>query len=485
MPVTDASAKAAPALTSSLLAALASGLLLGLGCWSDGLGALLWVALAPVVGVGLRTTITRASLAACIAGTIGGLGLLVVYRGTPLPALGLALGALVSGILLAFVVAAARLAGDRLGAAAFVLAFATGATIVDCAAARLSPHGTAGSQAYSQASFLPLLQLAAWTGLWGIDFLVAAMPAAVAVAIASHDRRRASWLLAATLTTVAAVCVAGAVRVQRAPAHPALRVGVAASDGDRDAFATQDATRALAVAGAYAHRVDRLAAGGARVVVLPEELVGTTPADAAAVRSVFAAAARRNRTIVVAGVRERVAGGELRNRALVFAADGTLALAYDKIHLIPGVEPMAPGHAPGLLAGDGHLRMGVAICKDLDFVDIGRAQAAAGTRLLLVPAWDFDRDGWLHARMAIVRAVEAGTALARSARNGLVTVSDAWGRVHARAATDGAEASAVTDVPLGPGTTLYARSGDWFAAVCAIIWLILVGWALLARRRRS
>jgi len=334
----------------------------------------------------------------------------------------------------------------------------------------------------------------AWTGLWGIDFLLAAVPAAVAVAVAARDRRGAPWILGATLAAVAVVCLAGAVRVQRAPSQPSLRVGAVASDGDGDAFQTEDATRALAVASAYARRVDRLAGDGARVVVLPEELVGTTPDDAAAVYAIFAEAARRNRVTVIAGVRERAArdghdstGSDdgLRNRALVFASDGTLRLRYDKIHLIPVVEPMPPGHAPGILPDDGSAaHLGVAICKDLDFIDIGRAHAAGGTRLLLAPAWDFNRDGWLHARMAVVRAVESGAALARSARNGLVTVSDPYGRVLARAATsDGAEARAVADVPLGPGTTFYARHGDWFAAACAIVWLILVGWTLMRMLR--
>jgi apolipoprotein N-acyltransferase len=49
--------------------------------------------------------------------------------------------------------------------------------------------------------------------------------------------------------------------------------------------------------------------------------------------------------------------------------------------------------------------------------------------LLLVPTWDFNLDRWLHARMAVLRAVENGFALARSARNGLFTLSDNRGRI--------------------------------------------------------
>ena len=55
--------------------------------------------------------------------------------------------------------------------------------------------------------------------------------------------------------------------------------------------------------------------------------------------------------------------------------------------------------------------------------------------MLLAPAWDFDNDGWLHSRMAVVRGVESGLALARIARGGLATVSDAYGRVIAETDT--------------------------------------------------
>src|SRR5262249_33765226 len=179
--------------------------------------------------------------------------------------------------------------------------------------------------------------------------------------------------------------------------------------------------------------------------------VGTTPAYDARVKAAFADAARLHGVTLVAGVREKLADGTLRNHALVFSPDGVLRLSYDKIHLIPGVEPFPPGHTPGTFAGDPHL--GVAICKDLDFTDIARAHAAGGTQLLLVPAWDFDRDAWLHGRMAIARAVEAGSALGRAARNGLVTVSDAYGRLLVRQATAGGAALPVADVRRGPGTT--------------------------------
>jgi apolipoprotein N-acyltransferase len=44
-----------------------------------------------------------------------------------------------------------------------------------------SPHGTFGNLAYTQMSALPVLQLAAVTGMWGISFLLFLFPAAITV----------------------------------------------------------------------------------------------------------------------------------------------------------------------------------------------------------------------------------------------------------------------------------------------------------------
>jgi len=63
-------------------------------------------------------------------------------------------------------------------------------------------------------------------------------------------------------------------------------------------------------------------------------------------------------------------------------------------------------------------------------------------------------------------------------------VSDAYGRLVAQKATAGGEALAVADVTLGPGSTFYARHGDWFAVACALLWIALAGAATYVRLRR-
>ena len=77
------------------------------------------------------------------------------------------------------------------------------------------------------------------------------------------------------------------------------------------------------------------------------------------------------------------------------------------------------------------MRTGVAICKDMHFPALGRENAVQGAALMLVPAWDFDRDGWmsdrLTARLTALRGVESGFAIARSTRGGVSSVSDRFG----------------------------------------------------------
>jgi apolipoprotein N-acyltransferase len=88
---------------------------------------------------------------------------------------------------------------------------------------------------------------------------------------------------------------------------------------------------------------------------------------------------------------------------------------------------------------------------------------------MIVPADDFGRDGWIHARMAIMRGVENGFAVLRSAFDGLETISDAEGRILARAPTTQGRVTITADVPLGPGPPLYNRLGDVLPWLCAAL----------------
>ena len=146
---------------------------------------------------------------------------------------------------------------------------------------------------------------------------------------------------------------------------------------------------------------------------------------------------------------------------------GKRAVTYDKRHLLlPDEAKYQPGTRSGYI-GNG---IAVAICKDLDFPRTIRGDAEAGIRLMIVPANDFYLDDWLHARQAMMRGVENGFAVLRSAVHGLATVTDDRGRILARARVDRPGfVVAEADVPPGAGPTLYTRLGDWFAWLCVAL----------------
>jgi apolipoprotein N-acyltransferase len=321
-----------------------------------------------------------------------------------------------------------------------------------------SPHSTFGSIAYSQMDCLPILQLASITGIQGIVFLLMATPAALAALIGTWSRSLAITLAAVLLAVVglgewrlhADLRATGTVTVRLiasdAPQHdPLHRV--------RD----------------YASRIE---AGHADITILPEKIALLSAAESSPARAIFSSAAAAGATELIVGLDETRAG-QRWNDALVFSPRGELEATYEKHHYIPVIET---GYVTGTdltVLNKPSGAWGVIICKDLDFPQLSRQYAQAGVGLLLAPAWDFNVDGWLHDRMAVMRGVESGFSIARAARNGLLTLSDNRGRILLERTTSPAGfVIAEGRVPEAGAGTLYARSGDWFA------WLALV--ALLA-----
>lgn len=196
----------------------------------------------------------------------------------------------------------------------------------------------------------------------------------------------------------------------------------------------------------------------------------------------FADAARQNHVLIVIGLDRVVTPKLLVNEARLYLPDGGVT-TYNKRHLLPGAESMFTPGTEDTVLGTSIGRLGVAICKDLDFPSLGRRYGSRKTGLMLVPALDFHVDGWLHGRMAILRGVESGFSVARSANLGTLTLSDDRGRVLAERASDSQPfATVVSSIPVGDEVTLYSRFGDWFAWLTLVV-LGLVAFSAVRRNR--
>src|SRR6266511_275352 len=65
-----------------------------------------------------------------------------------------------------------------------------------------------------------------------------------------------------------------------------------------------------------------------------------------------------------------------------------------------------------------------AICKDLDFTEPVLGYGRGEVSVLYAPAWDRQVDAFWHGHIAVMRAVEDGFSLMRSAGGGFLTVEE-------------------------------------------------------------
>jgi apolipoprotein N-acyltransferase len=355
-----------------------------------------------------------------------------------------------------------------------------------------SSDGTGGSLAYSQLGFLPFLQLASIAGPWGMSFLLLLFPSAIAIGLHLRERapKQALRIVGLTAGLLTAVLVFGAVRLAIPPDGRQVKVGLVSSDGPNEDVADEGAPTATLFQG-YGKPVAALAARGAELVVLPEKLgVAVDPATKA-VDAQLQSLAEQTHVRVVAGMIRVVppSGNSLTkikyNEARVYTP-GTPVESYDKEHMLPPFESaLTPGTTLTLLAASGgNATWGVAICKDMDFTGLGRRYGEAGAGLMLVPGWDFFQDWIEHGHMAIMRGVESGFSVARSAKGGSLFVSDDRGRILAEVKSDAAPFSTLlATVPQSHDKTLFLILGDWFAWVAlAVLTLTLVQLVRLRKR---
>lgn len=330
-------------------------------------------------------------------------------------------------------------------------------------------NGTWGNLAYSQSDFLPVMQLASIAGLWGVSFAVLFFSAAIAALV--YGKKRAV-LFTTALAFYLVVFGFGFWRLHQPTPSPSITVGLISSDARKDIFPQHD-DHGLALTAQYASAVDQLAAQGAQLVIIPEKIASMSDEGVSSADAILSQAARRNHIYLLYGVDHRIADKTF-NQSRLFSPAGDRIASYDKHHLVPRMEDIDTPGSARVVKDLAFGRIGLTVCKDMDFPLLSRQYGQSDVALLLVPAWDFEVDRWLHDRMTVVRGIESGFSIARSAKQGILSVSDNRGRILAERTTDQLPfSSLVASVPVAHANTLYARFGDWFA------WLVLLALAAL------
>jgi deaminated glutathione amidase len=166
--------------------------------------------------------------------------------------------------------------------------------------------------------------------------------------------------------------------------------------------------------------------------------------------------------------------GKVANRAFLFDPSGGLLTTYDKIHMfdvdLENGESWRESatYVPGqqtVVADLPFARVGLAVCYDLRFPQLFRAQALAGAEVLTVPAAFTRQTGEAHWHILLrARAIENGAFVVAAAQGGRhedgretyghSMIVDPWGRILAEA---GHDEPAVVLAEIDPAASAGAR----------------------------
>jgi apolipoprotein N-acyltransferase len=307
----------------------------------------------------------------------------------------------------------------------------------------------------------------------GITFLLGVFSAGVALSLRTRKPLPAGIAIAIFCANAAY----GYLRVSMPPSGT-IRVALIESDAAVGKFGEEDREATLQAIDAYVAEIAKLHDQHVGLVVLPENISRIAPAWRPEAEAKLAAAAEQAHATLVAGFNTPIDDAR-RNISWAFTPGLSQPAVYQKRRLVPVLESavFSPGLGPKVLPNG----TGLEICKDMDFHAMIRKDTVSTKPVLLaVPAWDFDKDDWSHARVAVMRSVENGVPMARNARDGLLTLNDRYGRLVAVTRTTGGFKTLIGDLPLDGhgGETLYDRIGDVFGWLCLGIAVALVAFSL-------
>ncbi len=402
---------------------------------------------------------------------------------------------------------------------------------LDLAAARITsvPWDQLG---YSQVDNAVINQLAPWTGVYGISFVLVAVNAVIAFGLISEGSSR-SWTWSAAGAILLITGFAGIVYQPAKPSTSATAVLLQPNldvAGDNDWLNPSDWQQHIAgikllaseQCKSYIAGIPQTGAPNGEIICPPypthPDLVVWPEAPAFSFQeadsrfrdTMSSIAQSEEAPLIVGGYgmdrSESESGWNDYNSAMIFASDGQGLGRYDKIHLVPfgeyipfqqyltfahkltgRVSSFSRGKYRKVfllhtLNGSPH-RYGIFICYEAVFADEVRHFAELGAEVLVNisdDGWYGDTSApWQHLNMARMRAIENRRWILRATNNGITAVIDPYGRVRQSIPRHQVDA-----LPAQYGfrddVTFYTDHGDVFAWMCVLLSIIVLVWSLKA-----
>ncbi len=354
---------------------------------------------------------------------------------------------------------------------------------------------------YSQASVLPIAQVASLLGVYGMSALVALVSAASAFAAIERSNRR--WRVGATVgALLLGAAVWGGFRIRSGTlTSSGAGIRVAVLQGNIPVDQKWDPKLRGPIMDRYIGMTREAIGRGAQFVLWPESAMPLPyERDLAGGEAIRRLARQAHVTLLIGSdqiepvrpVSSEKPEVRSYNAAYLIRPDGTTAAIYRKIHLVPFGEyvpfgrilsfvgpiisavgemnPFYPGTEAVVLPVAGHAAS-TAICYEVIYSGLIREFVLHGSELLTTitnDAWyGWSSAAYQHWQQASMRSIEEGRYLARAANTGISGFVDPYGRVLQQ--SEMFQSAVLTEqVRFLQVRTVYSRIGD------------LVGWLSVA-----
>ncbi|MBS1542773.1 MAG: hypothetical protein JST14_04025 [Bacteroidetes bacterium] len=432
-----------------------------------------------------------------------------------------------------------RLVSDRIENGISVFAFPASHVLVSYLSVWTNGGSTWGLTAYTQTEFLPLLQLASVTGIWGIHFLIHWFASTAAYCVKySFEWNKTASTVKAFGSFFLAVLIFGTARINpffSSPQQTVRAAGITANTLElievmyedafnqrlnpnlgqltmsspelaelqkgmvayiRDPFASKfEHTRQFsrAFTDSLFQLAEREAEAGAKIISFSEALMFTVKSEEnSLIRKGQILATKHSVYVVLAAA--VILPGEvdgtrkwMENRCWLIGPDGSILSNMQKNRPVPMAEA-------GTIPGDGIVpvvntelgNIATSICYDADFPSLMRQAGEKRAGLMVLPSGDWREIAPAHAQMAIMRAVENGFSLFRPVSFAYSVAADYHGRILATRNFYDSGAKVLTAyLPLNGTKTLYVLLGDFVVYACAFALTAIAALSYLASPRKE
>lgn len=343
------------------------------------------------------------------------------------------------------------------------------------------------SLAYTQYGNLPLMQLAAITGIWGIGFLITWFASVVNWAWEQEFSLPKTWKgISLYPAILVLILLFGGAYLAFLPADSdTVRAAAVTRSFDMDIEAEKCKGEVSCLQGLFNRSLNEFlqdskqaANAGAKIIVWQENGLAVYQEDEKSFIEQGREFAIQEQVYLLMAMYVLSEDRSVdENKAVLIDPSGNTS-EYLKNHLTQGDNHIL-GDGKVLIQDSPYGKLASIICFDADYPDFVRQAGKSNVDLMLIPSHDWESITPIHTRMASFRAIENGYSMIRADYHGISTAVDYHGNILSQMNDFTTEERVMlADLPAEGIKTIYSQIGDLFAWVCVLGFLIMVGLGL-------